>query len=403
MSYTKTRQEKKVYSYQNLVRVNQGPWSVVAEAGNEYTFGSSFTGDFNPSWRSAVRVGKSATTIASGAQESVRSTPFLASLSFEANGSTVDRMVQGDFHLANMPDCPSTGEFPGLSDSVYNAVLARFLNRCTSEQRKLQGGVVLGELRKTIAMIRRPLNALEQVTFDYVSAVRRRARQLSPRAIPRMIINEYLSYTYGAIPLFADIKGAYDACIRLRDLPQLVKVRAFASEKRVSSQSSTLVAPYSIPGWVETSRTVEFQARIIGAVKVASVGPVSPLQEATGFRLRDFVPTIYELIPYSFLVDYFVNVNDIINALSFAQADLAWHCQTTRSLCVVNQSYSSCKIDTIFGFPVTGYSFLPSNLERTSKSFFRTSTPLGIPSLVFKLASTGQSVNIAALAAIRVL
>jgi len=43
-----------------------------------------------------------------------------------------------------------------------------------------------------------------------------------------------------------------------------------------------------------------------------------------GFRPEEFVPTAWELIPYSFVVDYFTNVNDIINAWAYRSAGIEW-------------------------------------------------------------------------------
>lgn len=39
--------------------------------------------------------------------------------------------------------------------------------------------------------------------------------------------------------------------------------------------------------------------------------------QAWGFRPERFVPTIYELIPWSWLVDYFSNVGSIVESLSY--------------------------------------------------------------------------------------
>jgi hypothetical protein len=36
--------------------------------------------------------------------------------------------------------------------------------------------------------------------------------------------------------------------------------------------------------------------------------------ELSGFDLKAFIPTVWEVIPYSFLVDYFVNIGDMLEA-----------------------------------------------------------------------------------------
>jgi len=45
--------------------------------------------------------------------------------------------------------------------------------------------------------------------------------------------------------------------------------------------------------------------------------------------LNNFVPTIWELVPWSFAADYFTNIGDILSSWSLWNADLAWSNKTT--------------------------------------------------------------------------
>jgi hypothetical protein len=47
-----------------------------------------------------------------------------------------------------------------------------------------------------------------------------------------------------------------------------------------------------------------------------------------GFDPSNWAPTIWELVPYSFLIDYFVNVDDIVSAATLSRSGLRWTSKT---------------------------------------------------------------------------
>jgi hypothetical protein len=49
-----------------------------------------------------------------------------------------------------------------------------------------------------------------------------------------------------------------------------------------------------------------------------------------GFSPEQFLPTAWELVPYSFLIDYFTNIGDIIAGWSSLLVPLKWANKTTR-------------------------------------------------------------------------
>jgi hypothetical protein len=67
----------------------------------------------------------------------------------------------------------------------------------------------------------------------------------------------------------------------------------------------------------------EFEAYYYGALLAEGSGTQFNL-DAFGLNLDQFLPTIVELIPYSFLADYFANIGNIVEAVSFNTARLRY-------------------------------------------------------------------------------
>ena len=59
--------------------------------------------------------------------------------------------------------------------------------------------------------------------------------------------------------------------------------------------------------------------------------PVRADMNLFGASWGDIIPTAWELIPYSFLVDYFTNIGDVLNSWSVRKGDIAWCNQTVRN------------------------------------------------------------------------
>jgi hypothetical protein len=63
-----------------------------------------------------------------------------------------------------------------------------------------------------------------------------------------------------------------------------------------------------------------------------------PLPMRFGLSLSDVVPTAYEAFMWSFLLDYFSNMGDVLDAWCVGMVDFAWLNRTTRSRRIVKFS-----------------------------------------------------------------
>lgn len=268
-----------------------------------------------------------------------------------------------------------------------NLALQQLYNRIAAVQSDFDGLVFLGELGETIAMLRSPMSRLRGVLSDYLTTVRSKLQyktgKLSKVEIGTVLEQTWLEYSFGLRPLISDISGIAGTLAKMGN-DRGRRIRLVATGKSDSSRilSGTLTA---------NSCPYDYQSVLTSAVSVRyyvgfSVDMGKPLTTAQlwGFRPERFVPTIYELIPYSWLVDYFSNLGAIVEALSYLTLKPTYICRTTRV--VRTKSFNSWpKVSAISDKIVSlkgdaGTSLLTNTLVSRRKV-----DSLVLPSLEFKI------------------
>lgn len=222
----------------------------------------------------------------------------------------------------------------GASSDVLNSLSKQasiaLILKARAAQQELQALVSLGEMGQTLRMLRNPAKALFSSILDYSNRARRRARKVKrPKDKNKVISNLYLEAMYGWLPLASDIEGAYKA---LHDLPtdRYRKVTAQAPEYAINTTS--MLTNYVLGTLVFTREqrvTLKAGCRAYGEVKIATTVKGGTFQRF-GIAASEFLPTVWELIPYSFLVDYFTNIGDVIAAATYPMSNFAWHGLTLR-------------------------------------------------------------------------
>lgn len=287
-----------------------------------------------------------------------------------------------------------------------NAARSIFAMRCYHARTQLQSGVVLGELGKTISMISSPMSGLYRGVGSYLGQVKKLARGNKSAASKRKSLDTaadlWLEYSYGWKPLIHDLKDASKAVGQLS--------QTGVSRKRVSGSGSDSTNFPSGPqtrnegaGRVVTYRVNQrstSSVRYTGAV-ICKIDTLGRSMEVLGADWPSFIPSLWELIPYSFLVDYFTNAGEIVTALSNPRSSLAW---VERGI----MFESTCEVD-VQGctFPpfVLNESLLSANMSGASgsvskKTVYRSPyTGDLIPVLQFSIPTRkAQWLNMAALA-----
>lgn len=358
-------------------------------------------GDYNPHWKTQVRSISPASTFATGFRFRLHQIPFIEAhrTARSSNGRTTYDYEQTGCPNTGVPDMLTLPSPPTLLQvQVENRAISQFLDKAKSAMTDFQSGQDFGELKQTIGGILHPLRSLKEHVLGYFSSVRnlKRLGQNIP-SLSKAVADTYLEWTFGWNPLVADVAAAMTGLGIYR--PQTVAIEAHASDTWNGSDGffSIGTIPQYKCHWVSHSK---YTVRYKGVVKVSRTD--YPPSVAQTFQLlpEDFVPTLWNLFPYSFVLDYFTNVGNIIDAYSFPSVQLAWVNGTVRNSHITEASYEPDYSAPITGFGEAG-SFYSSNLKGETCRFTRSNVEPGslIPILSFEIPGLGSKpwINLAAL------
>jgi hypothetical protein len=224
---------------------------------------------------------------------------------------------------------------PSLLAQADSKALATFVQKIRATRTQFLGLVVLGELRETLHMIRHPAEALTKGLGSYLSTLGKRTRNLAKvpyklrnSTLKRILSDTWLEYSFGWRPLLYDVNTGLKALASLEAHPPGTPIYA----KAALTSSHTNINGFNTGFmWFKTRNShVETAAVIYRGYVENGPGPFSArLSEKLGFAPENWLPSVWELIPYSFLVDYFVNIDDIIACATVSTVGLKWMSRTT--------------------------------------------------------------------------
>jgi len=298
----------------------------------------SASGSQNPSWKDQVSRGAQATTPYLASEASVKSeqgylekvVQTFASPKQYRTISTVSGDVLRNYALHVAPVVSN-------DQSALNQAIIQFYSRATEAQTSFAGGAFVGEIKQTIEMIKHPAKSLRNLVRTHASQVIKlvstaRGRKYALKACADL----WLEAKFGWQPLVGDIASAMEAYDKLlTDFRPNIVVSGKGSADSVTGVSSTSDGLNGIYYDVNRRTKHMTEAIIRGGIKRTVSGPTSgtaAFLQVYGleFSLQNVVMTAYELMPWSFLIDYFSNVGGILNAATFANSNVAWACTNIR-------------------------------------------------------------------------
>lgn len=305
-----------------------------------YTFPFSFAGVANPRYRQQIVEFKDAgTNYTAWRSRVLQYAPLEAQalLKYSASEWYSTYVLNGASMMAVTPTVASTEDF----SSVDDVARAKFYRKMSTD---FSAGTFMGELREAITMIRRPALALRKGADAYLrTAVKRRhrvvrdarAKGYSPKAVERkyreMASATWLEVNFGWLPLYSDIVAGLEAFRDLMSAPAITPFSAMHQTRRnVPRKLMTNSGVMSINTETYLSASHQTQVRYKGAV-YSQLSCSADLTQGFKLDYADAVVTGYQLLPYSWLLDYIVNVGDVLDAWVTAQRlRYVYCCRTDR-------------------------------------------------------------------------
>lgn len=295
--------------------------------------------------------------------------------------------------------------FPASIQNVAVAqAVSKVYNKIRERQAPFSAQIFTGELKETLMLLRHPTAQLARAVETYGKALEKTRKLSGLKDRAKSSADLWLQFKFGVLPVISDaqtIIRVFDD-LAAKGASELFKTKGTYSGNTTNQQVSQADSGFL----VHTSEkiiTYESNCYIHGGWLAVTKERLTGLDVilADLKNISELPVTAWELIPYSFLIDYFVNIGDIIEAGVTSTTSLRYISQsvvnTTRTRfttvkSVVGNSYST-------DVKLSG-TLQPKIVECKLREVSRTSGLMAIPPITFTIPGARQAdryVNMAAL------
>jgi len=298
-------------------------------------------------WKDRIRQHLPATTQLDGVYNSIESIPGYQTTRFRWDpvvGYAGGRTERTHTHAGEISAYISSEPTPNFTwnSAADSRARNRFLSEVRSAQTSIQSGVFLKELKQTVNLLRRPAEAFWKLNNQYYSALYQRKRRVGPRKWWKDLPSIWLEYSFGWRPLMMDIDDAWGALNRLLEREYVMRVMGNGSDSKNLSETNGNYQPSApiatkIQFRYNSRKWEKDTVRYLGGVLVRATTTFSDKAAVWGFNPEEFLPSAWEILPWSFLIDYFVSIGDYLDATFANTATVVWAQSTRRQLTLVSR------------------------------------------------------------------
>jgi hypothetical protein len=377
------------------------------------SWNDTFNGVKNPQWKEQVKLHINATTSANGSRTTVEEIPgrafsrtHLVSVQNGWSSPPSEIKIYGSLSFPTVYALDS-----GKMSETLAVASGRFYSKCSDAVFRNNIAESAAEYKQTVKAVQHRGTQLFRTFPRYVdqlvkglSRFKRVPIKHRKTSITKFVSDTYLEYNLGWRPAISDIGKIIDELASTERLLNVDEITASAvSDPASAFELTETVSESALTVTCKKVGKAFSSVRYVGAVVLERNVGVGKLQGNFGLTLENFVPTLYQLLPYSFVLDYFSNLGQVVNSICFLNSRLGWVCQTKRNESeVITSSVSASFTQT----PPAGTVLIKEALELSpytsrvrSVSFVRAGVGAPpVPDLVFHLPNrTNQWVTIGAL------
>lgn len=275
-----------------------------------------------------------------------------------------------------------------VDSSIANsAALTKIYKKIESEYQHLNSPAIIAEFLDVIRQFGTPAAALVDLTNRRLNRLELAKRGLSGSVsfkkirYAEIVASTWLEYSFGLSPLISDTEKAAEALARWKSQytdPDLHKLRKKIMSRAVTTVATTSTGTFPLSPIASitparshirntTEHKVQYTVGLQGLLKTAA-GSNDRLMQLLGFNHANWIPAIWEAVPWSWLVDYFSNVQEILNASVVNTSRVAWISKSETYSTRVEYS-SIVSISGILDYYKNALGMLPSSLVLASGDF----------------------------------
>lgn len=232
---------------------------------------------------------------------------------------TGEQYVDHEADFGTLTRSTSNYDYSSLISAACTRALARV------QKPEVAGLVVLKEAKETLNSLLHPLSGIVDFLANNLPKKKHKGRKNRRNNRVRSakdLADQHLTILFGILPFIDDVQKTLAALSTLEPVPvrftargeqSSVDSKSINAETRLYNDSNTYVMGYKN---VKVTRTVTVRAYQLYEASVELSG-------ALGLDLQNLPKAVWQTLPLSFVVDWFVNLGDVISALT-PKAGINW-------------------------------------------------------------------------------